>query len=188
VIVRWARIVLTLILVPLSITTFRDRYGKVPFLGDIDLAIHEFGHMLFMPFGIPFLGRTMVILGGSLVQVVVPLLFMAYFLRNREGARDAHAATVCLWWSSMNLLDVSVYCADARAMVLTLISGETGQDSGGHDWNNLLHIWGVINKDTVIAANMRRVAVVMCLVSIVWGVAAAWNSGRRAETAELTNG
>jgi hypothetical protein len=46
----------------------------------------------------------------------------------------------------------------------------------------------VINKDTVIAANMRRVAVVMCLASIVWGVAAAWNSGRRAETAELTNG
>ena len=188
VIVRWARIVLTLLLVPLSITTFHDRYGKVPFLADIDLAIHEFGHMLFMPFGIPFLGRTMVILGGSLVQVVVPLIFMAYFLRNRNGARDVHAASVCLWWLSMNLLDVSVYCADARAMVLTLISGETGQESGGHDWNNLLHIWGVINKDTVIAANMRRAAVVMCLVSIVGGLAAAWNSGRQRETNETSIG
>ena len=179
VIIRWARILLTLVLIPLSITTFRDRYGKVPFLGDIDLAIHEFGHMLFMPFGIPFLGRTMVILGGSLTQVALPLIFVAYFLRNRDRGRDVHAAMVCLWWSSMNVLDVSVYCADARAMVLTLLSGETGQESGGHDWNNLLHIWGAINKDTIIAANMRRVAVVMCLVSIVVGLAAAWNSGRK---------
>jgi hypothetical protein len=179
--------VLTLLLVPLSITTLHDRYGKVPFLSGIDLAIHEFGHMFFMPFGIPYLGRTMVILGGSLMQVAVPLIFMAYFLRIRDGARDAHAASVCLWWSSMNLIDVSVYCADARAMVLTLLDGETGQESGGHDWNNLLHIWGVINKDTVIAANMRRVAVVMCLVSIVVGLAAAWNSGRRPATDETIN-
>lgn len=184
VIIRWARIALTLVLIPLSVATLHDRYGKVPFLGDIDLAIHEFGHMFFMPFGIPYLGRTMVILGGSLMQVAVPLIFMAYFLRTRDGARDVHAASVCLWWSSMNVIDVSVYCADARAMVLTLISGETGQESGGHDWNNLLHIWRVIDKDTVIAANMRRVAVLMCLVSIVAGLWAAWNSGGTGKTDE----
>lgn len=179
VIVRWGRILISLALVPLSWYAFHDRYGKVAFLGGIDLAVHEFGHVLFMPFGIPLLGRTMVILGGSLTQVALPLIFAAYFLRNREGARDVHAATVCAWWSSMNLLDVSVYCADARAGVLMLISGETGQESDGHDWNNLLHIWGLINKDTVIAANMRRVAVLVCVVSIVAGLAAAWNSGRR---------
>src|SRR6185312_9792483 len=93
VIVRWARIILTLVLIPLSWHAFHDEYGSIPLLGDIDTAVHEFGHMLFMPFGIPFLGHTMVILGGSLTQVVFPLIFMAYFLRDHENSRrDLHAA------------------------------------------------------------------------------------------------
>jgi hypothetical protein len=188
VIVRWGRILLTLLLVPLSWSTFHDRYGKVPLLGGIDLAIHEFGHMLFMPFGIPFLGHTAVILGGSLTQVALPLIFVVYFLRDRDGVRDVHAAMLCLWWSSMNLVDVAVYCADARAGVLMLISGETGQESDGHDWNNLLHIWHAINKDTIIAARMRGVAWLVCVVSIAVAFVAAWNSGRQGEAVQTSNG
>lgn len=37
---------LTLLLVPLSWHAFHDPYGEVPLLSGIDLAIHEFGHML----------------------------------------------------------------------------------------------------------------------------------------------
>jgi hypothetical protein len=144
--------------------------------------------MLFMLFGIAFLGRTMVILGGSLTQVAVPLIFMLYFLRNRDGVRDLHAAMVCLWWTSMNLLSVAIYCADARAGVLMLVSGETGQESDGHDWNNLLRIWGVLNKDTIIAGKMRGVAWLLCVVSIVAGLIAAWNSGRQRALNENSTG
>jgi hypothetical protein len=187
-IVRWARILLTLALIPFSWHAFHDRYGEVPLLSGIDLAIHEFGHMLFMPFGIAFLGRTMVILGGSLTQVAVPLIFMLYFLRNRDGARDLHAAMVCLWWTSMNLLSVAIYCADARAGVRMLVSGETGQESDGHDWNNLLRIWGVLSKDTMIAGKMRGVAWLLCVVSIVVGLIAAWNSGRQRAVNENSTG
>ncbi len=52
--------------------------------------------MLFRPFGIPILGRTMVILGGSLTEVAFPLLFVGYFLRKREDGRrrDVFAAMV----------------------------------------------------------------------------------------------
>ncbi len=177
-----------LALIPLSWNAFHDRYGEVPLLSGIDLAIHEFGHMLFMLFGIAFLGRTMVILGGSLTQVAVPLIFMLYFLRNRDGVRDLHAAMVCLWWTSMNLLSVAIYCADARAGVLMLVSGETGQESDGHDWNNLLRIWGVLNKDTIIAGKMRGVAWLLCVVSIVAGLIAAWNSGRQRALNENSTG
>jgi hypothetical protein len=179
---------LTLVLVPVSWQAFHDQYGGVPLLGGIDLAIHEFGHMLFMPFGIAFLGHLMVILGGSLTQVMVPLIFVLYFLRNRDGARDVHAAMVCLWWTSINLLSVAIYCNDARAGVLMLISGETGQESDGHDWNNLLRIWGVLNKDTLIAARMRGVAWFLCVVSIVIGLIAAWNSGRQRTAADTSTG
>src|SRR5205085_4913438 len=116
-VIRWARIALTLVLIPLGMHAFGSEYGEVPILSGIDLAIHEFGHMLFMPFGIQFLGETMYILGGSLTQVAFPLLFVWYFLYGKKEHRDPHAAMVCLWWTSINLLDVAIYAADARARV-----------------------------------------------------------------------
>ena len=58
---NWARfsdfaggvIGLTLALIPLSFHAFNDaEFGsRLPLLGDIDVAIHEFGHMFFGPFG-----------------------------------------------------------------------------------------------------------------------------------------
>lgn len=174
---RWARIALTLILALLARHAFQDEYGAIPVIGDIDTAVHEFGHMLFQPFGIPFLGTTMVILGGSLIQVVFPLIFMVYFLRQHPDGtrRDLHAATVCLWWTSINLLGVAIYANDARAGQLMLINGLTGKESDGHDWNNLFTIWGVLDKDTIIAARMRAVARMLCVVSILAGLYIAWN-------------
>ena len=188
VIVRWARIFVTLMLIPLAWTVFHSEYGQLPFFGGVDLAIHEFGHMLFQPFGFAFLGRTMVILGGSLTQVVFPLLFMLYFLRNNEGARDFHAAMVCLWWSSMNLVSVANYCADALPMKLMLVSGGTGQEVDGHDWNMLLVGWGALHSANTIARTMKAVAWLLCVGSIVAGLIWAWNSGRQSEAVEPSNG
>ncbi len=144
----------------------------MPLLGDIDLAIHEFGHMLFMPFGIQFLGSTMMILGGSLTQVVFPLLFFGYFMRKRDDGRrrDVFAAMVCLWWSAINLLDVAIYCADSRAGELMLLDGLTGKESDGHDWNNLLTTWGLLDHDTLIARYMRAMAALVCSASLVVAV------------------
>ena len=87
-----ARLALAVVLAWLAWGAFRDELGYIPLLSDIDLTIHEFGHMLFMPFGIPILGSTMVILGGSLTQVAFPLLFVGYFLRKREHGRVRLAA------------------------------------------------------------------------------------------------
>jgi hypothetical protein len=181
-IVQWARIGLTLLLIALGISAFKDEYGVVPLISDIDLAVHEFGHMLFMPFGIPFLGRTMVIAGGAVTQIAFPLIFVGYFLFNKKH-RDVHAAMICLWWTSINVLDVSIYAADARARQLMLISGVTGQeDDSGHDFFNLFSQWGVLNRDTIYAGRMRTVAGTMFFTSIVIGLWAAWQ-GRQKEVA-----
>jgi hypothetical protein len=168
---------ITLALVPLGMKAFGDEYGYIPLLSDIDLAIHEFGHMLFMPFGIPVLGDTMVILGGSLTQVMLPLIFVSYFLWGRKEHRDPHAAMVCLWWSAINMLSVSIYAADARARELMLISGATGQEDDGHDWYNLFSRWGVLSRDHVYAGHMRRTAWLMFGVSVVLGLVAAVRQG-----------
>ena len=165
----YARLALAGVLAWLAWGAFHHADGTVPLVSDIDLAIHEFGHMLFMPFGIPFLGSTMVILGGSLTQVAFPLLFFGYFLRKRDDGRrrDVFAAMVCLWWSAINLLSVAIYCADSRAGQLMLLDGSTGQESDGHDWNNLLTRWGLLQHDTLIARYMRAIAWLVCVASLV---------------------
>ena len=169
---RYGRLALGAVLALLAWSAFRNEYGYVPLLSDIDLAIHEFGHMLFMPFGIQFLGNTMMILGGSLTQVAFPLIFFGYFWRKQGDGRrrDLFAAMVCLWWSAINLLDVAIYCADSRAGQLMLIDGSTGQESDGHDWNNLLTRWGLLEHDTTIARWMRAIAWLVCVASIIVAV------------------
>lgn len=165
---RYARLALVVVLALLAWSAFHDEYGAIPILSDVDTAVHEFGHMLFMPFGIPILGRTMVILGGSLTQVAFPLIFFGHFVRNRkEKPRDLFAAMVCLWWSAMNLLSVAVYCADSRAGRLMLLDGLTGQESDGHDWYNLLDGWGFLEHDIAIARWMRAVAWLACVSSLL---------------------
>jgi hypothetical protein len=174
----YARLALAGVLAWLAWIAFRDELGYIPLLSDIDLAIHEFGHMLFMPFGIQFLGNTMMILGGSLTQVAFPLIFFGYFLRKHDDAprRDVFAAMVCLWWSGINLLSVAIYCADSRAGQLMLIDGSTGQESDGHDWNNLLTRWGLLEHDTTIARWMRAIAFLVCVGSII---VAVWSELQR---------
>ena len=182
-IIRWARILLTLALIPVGRYAFREPEAWLPLIGDINVAVHEFGHMLFMPFGIPVLGETMVILGGSLFQVAFPLIFGGYFALSKKH-RDIHAATICLWWTSTSLLGVAVYTADARARDLTLLSGLTGKESDGHDWYNLLSQWGVLNRDLIYAGRMRAVAALMMIASIVVGLWTAWVGSRpKAEAA-----
>jgi hypothetical protein len=185
----YARLAFAVALAWLAWSAFHDEYGVVPLLSDIDLAIHEFGHMLFMPFGIPILGRTMVILGGSLTQVAVPLVFVGYFLRRRDDGRrrDVFAAMACLWWSAINLLDVAIYCADSRAGRLMLLDGLTGQESDGHDWNNLLTSWGLLEHDTLIARWMRAIAWLVCVASLVVAIWSELQSRRSGQEPSVTN-
>ena len=187
---RYARLALAVVLAWLAWIAFRNELGYVPLLSDIDLAIHEFGHMLFMPFGIQFLGSTMMILGGSLTQVAFPLVFFGYFMRKQDDGRrrDLFAAMVCLWWSGINLLSVAIYCADSRAGQLMLLDGSTGQESDGHDWNNLLTRWGLLEHDTAIARWMRAIAFVVCVGSIIVAVWSALQFSRDQRVVEDADG
>ena len=153
----WARLGGVALLGWLAWSAFHDEYGTIPLLSGINLAIHEAGHILFMPFG-----ETMTILGGSLFQVVFPLVFVSYFLWKKEDGtrRDAFAAMLCLWWVSTNILGVAIYCADSRAGQLMLVNGQTGAESDGHDWYNLLERW-LTNRD--IGGRMRAVATLSAL-------------------------
>jgi hypothetical protein len=102
--------------------TFRG--GGVPgFLHGIDLVFHEAGHVIF-----GFFGEFIAVLGGSLNQVLMPLIATIAFWRTRQWA----SATVTLWWTGQSLTDVAIYAADGRAKALPLLA------------EGLIHDWGYI--------------------------------------------
>ncbi|MDB5237241.1 MAG: hypothetical protein JWL88_343 [Parcubacteria group bacterium] len=100
--------------------------GDWHFLDNVNLIIHEAGHVVFSPFG-----RFVYLLGGSLFQTIVPIVFSVYFFVWRK---DQYSGSLLLFWVGQNLINVSVYAGDAVVMQLPLLGG----DSSTHDWNAIL--------------------------------------------------
>ena len=136
-----AKLGILLFLTGYGIVTIRNP-DRFRLLDNVDLAIHEAGHLFFSPFG-----EFMAFLGGTLFQLIVPLTFFGYFLYHR----DRFAASVLLWWVAQNLWNISVYVKDAQYQVLPLVGG------GEHDWAYLLGRLGVITKEQEIAEFRRRI-------------------------------
>lgn len=103
----------------------------------LNILFHEAGHWIFS-----FFGRYIEVLGGTLGESLMPIIFVLYFLKNRNIPGQVFA----WWWFSTALYDVSIYVADARARVLPLIGGQ-----GGHDWAYLLGKTGLLESDIFIS-------------------------------------
>jgi hypothetical protein len=126
-----------------------------------NLVFHEAGHILFSPFG-----HFMSVLGGSLTQVLVPLVCAGAFLWQ---AHDPFGAAVASWWAGENLIDVAPYINDARDLKLVLLGGKTGGEVEGHDWEYLLNAMGVAHKDHTIAAAVQAIGILIMIAGLVWG-------------------
>ena len=128
------------------------------FLHNINLPFHEFGHVLFIPFG-----RFMTILGGSLFQVLMPLLLMGAFIVKQ---RDTFGASAMLWWSGQNLVDLSPYIRDAQTRELPLVGG-AGEES--HDWGNLLTMLGWLDHAIGLSRLCFIAGVLVMAAALAWG-------------------
>jgi hypothetical protein len=126
------------------------------YLDLVNLAFHEFGHLVFTPFG-----STLHYLGGSLGQLAVPGLLIFYFILRRD---DPPAAAFCLWWLGENLVNISVYMADARDLHLPLVGG------GDHDWNELFYRFGLLGEVAVgrVSSATHLVGTLVMVVGLLW--------------------
>ena len=125
-----------------------------------NLVFHEAGHIILIP-----LGEFMSILGGSLFQVLMPLVFLAAFLKKP----DPFAAAVMMWWTGQNLIDLAPYIADARAQRLILLGGVTGRDQPGyHDWNNLLTRLDWLPYDQTLAGLAAGLGSLLIVTALLW--------------------
>ena len=133
-------------------------------LDHLDLAIHEAGHLLFAPLG-EFVG----FLGGTLLQLLLPLSFVWHFHRQR----DPFAVHVVLWWVAQNLWNISVYVRDARSQTLPLLGG------GEHDWAYLLGHLDLLKYDQVLGRSIYLTGVLLFTYAMLQ---AFFESGPRTAT------
>ena len=124
----------------------------------INLPIHEAGHVLFRLFG-EFMG----IAGGSLLQIIVPIIFFGYFVYHEKP----FSAAIVLFWVGNNFLDVYVYANDAQVMQLPLLSGLTGAEGGFHDWNYLLSEMNLLDKTYLIAKILRFTGTLITIAAAI---------------------
>jgi hypothetical protein len=129
------------------------------FLDRVDLVAHEAGHMLFSWFG-----EFLMVIGGTLGQLLVPVGIMVYFYLRRE----IYSSSVMLFWVGQNLFNISVYVKDAQAMALPLVSIGGGEDTI-HDWNYLLSKFGLLRWDQAFGNIAYVLGLLIIAASVVVG-------------------
>jgi hypothetical protein len=126
------------------------------------LPFHEFGHLFFRP-----LGEFMMLLGGSLFQVLLPLALGGYFLVKN---RDPFAAALMLWWAGGGILDTAPYVYDAWKPQHVLLTGRTG-DTGAHDFIDVLGDLGLLHRAQPIGRGVHLFGAAVMALGLAW---AAW--------------
>jgi len=131
-------------------------YSNFLFVHGFDLIIHEAGHAIFRLFG-----EFVMFMGGTLMQLLVPIGITAYFWYHRQR----FSAAVTLFWISINLFDISIYMKDARSQDLPLLGGEAVT----HDWFYLFGRTGLLQHDQTIGNLVYFLGCCTCLIAIALG-------------------
>ncbi|HTR82310.1 MAG TPA: hypothetical protein VMM58_11830 [Bacteroidota bacterium] len=119
------------------------------------LYIHEAGHFFFRMFG-----EDLYILGGTIMQVLVP--FVWFLVARRE---ESALAPVAVFFTGFSMVDASIYIRDAETRLLPLLGHHSK-----HDWATFLGRhdmldWGVPLGDVFFFGGL-----IASLGAIVWGV------------------
>ena len=120
----------------------------------VNLLIHEAGHIIFSA-----LGEFLMIAGGSLLQIIMPAIFVGYFSYQRQ----LFSAALVLFWVGESILNVSVYAGDSLALQLPLLGGPDTV----HDWNYLLSSTGLLQHTAAIAGGIRLLGTLVVIAASV---------------------
>ncbi|MGE5680915.1 MAG: hypothetical protein ACM34K_08560 [Bacillota bacterium] len=128
--------------------------GQYTFIDNTDLVIHEAGHLVFMLFG-----KFIQAAGGTLMQIILPSLITFYFLK----AQYKTGVQFALLWLGQNLINISVYAADARAHKLHLLGGSKVY----HDWTYMLTTVGILEFDEEVGLLFFSLAILIFIFSLI---------------------
>jgi len=152
--------------------------GDFLFLDSGNAVIHEGGHALFS-----YLGDFMNVVGGTLLELLVPfLLAMGFYVRRQPVGFSLFSLVVF-----ENLLYVAHYMSTARSLEGQYIAIGAGAMSGDemdpnmHDWHNLFSRFGVLQHDIEISRFVFRTAWLGMLAMVAWFAWQAWRSWSKPE-------
>ncbi|HRI47309.1 MAG TPA: hypothetical protein PK559_09425 [Ignavibacteriaceae bacterium] len=139
----------SILLLPICIF-FINNYPSYTLIDNFHLIVHEAGHLVFM-----FFGNFIHALGGTLMQLIIPVLLGFYFF-SAKMQYLLQSSIVLLGHSFFN---IAVYVSDARARRLPLLG------NGKHDRYYLLGELGLRDSDI-------EIGIMFFAIGIIWfGVA-----------------
>jgi len=143
----------SVILLPICVYLILNR-GNYGLIDNADLVIHEAGHFFFK-----FFGKFIYTAGGTLMQIIIPSIIIFYFFRNmyRLGVQ------IGLLWLGQNLINISVYAADAQAQKLHLLGG----NSVYHDWHYMLGEIGLLNYSAEVGYFFVVLAILIFILMLM---------------------
>jgi hypothetical protein len=98
------------------------------------------------------------ILGGTLGELLVPLLCAVYFFWQRETTGFAFSS----FWFFENFPYIGAYMADARTAALPLVGSEES------DWTILFGQWGLLPQDQEIGGITRTLGFLGMFATMAW--------------------
>ena len=107
-------------------------------------------------------GEFIMVIGGTLGQLFVPVAFGVYFSLRREQ----FSMSVVLFWLGQNFINVSRYVKDAQAMDLLLVS--VGGGDSIHDWNYILLKLNLLRHDHAIGNIVLGLGLLIMVLSVVF--------------------
>lgn len=119
------------------------------------LLVHEAGHAFTM-----FFGRTMNILGGSLYEVLLPMVILGYLIYKG----NVYSSQIMAYITGSAWMSVAFYAADGANRQLPLI-GNLGKES--HDWFNLLYGWGMLDKALSFGIMFAVIGVLFFVLALI---------------------
>ena len=128
------------------------------------LPFHEAGHYAIFR----WFGAFIMTLGGTLGQLLMPAILSGALLVKR---RDPFGAAIFFWLLGFSTIDMAIYMYDAFDPKLMLLGGQTGQESDGHDWQNLFGDMGLLPRARGIGRFFGFVGAATMLAALGW---AAW--------------
>jgi hypothetical protein len=151
------------ILIAIYCAYYFHTLGEWHFIDNVNLIIHEAGHFVFM-----FFGEFVRIAGGSLLQILMPILFGISFKRSGQ----LYSSSVMYYWLAINFFSVGYYASDALTMNLPLLGG----DNVMHDWNYLLSTTGLLGQTPHIANTFYFLGFLAILFGLLLSFKSSLNS------------
>jgi hypothetical protein len=134
-------------------------WGQLTLLDNLHLPIHEGGHLLF-----GWLGETLGLWGGTLLQLIVPALLAVSFAARQE----LPGTTFCAFAFFHSLTGVATYMADALRQELPLVTIGAPADEAQHDWVRIFTSLGVLPHAIQIGNTTRLIAWAGMIGSVAW--------------------